>query len=172
MPRHEGFREGFARLEAGGSSGGSENEPVLLGKAVDDAEAERQFGPDDRHVNLLALSESGERIGPRDVDWRDSGDRRNTGIPGGADDLGDVSLTGETGDKRMLARTAANHQNSHVVKRFRGVSTLHGSEGSGDYLVDLDGRLRLESAFTCASLAHLYLPFDASHPRKGCDFRG
>jgi hypothetical protein len=115
VPRHEGFREGFARLEAGGSSGGSENEPVLLGKAVDGAEAERQLGPDDRHVNLLALSESGERIGPRDVDWRYSGDRRNTGIPGGAYELGHVSLTGETGDKRMLARTAANHQNSHVV---------------------------------------------------------
>jgi len=53
-----------------------------------------------------------------------------------------------------------------------GASMLHGCEGSGDYLVDLDGPLRLEFASTCASLTHLYLPFDASHPRKGCDFRG
>lgn len=53
-----------------------------------------------------------------------------------------------------------------------GVPIVHGFEGSGDYLVDLDGRLRLEFAFTCASLTHLYLSFDSSHPRKGCDVRG
>ena len=36
-----------------------------------------------------------------------------------------------------------------------GVWMLHGFEGGGDYLVDLDRGLRLEFAFTCASLAHL-----------------
>jgi hypothetical protein len=53
-----------------------------------------------------------------------------------------------------------------------GVSMPHDFEAGGDYLVDPDRRLRLEFAVTCASLTHLYSPFDPSHPRKGCDFRG
>ena len=58
-------------------------------------------------------------------------------------------------DERVLARAAADDQNSHCVKGLGRAIRLHAEWSGRDYFVDLDWGLRLESAFTCDSVTYL-----------------
>ena len=114
VPRHERLRECLARFEPRGRGGRSEEQPAFGRESIGDAEAQRQLGTDDGEVDLLAI---GERQSAR----RDRRDRRTPmrasraipGISGRGDDLADVAIGGETGDQRVLARAAAENENSH-----------------------------------------------------------
>ena len=64
----------------------------------------------------------------------------------------DGGVGGEPHDERVLPGALADDEKSH------GWSELQerpGKRAAADYFVDLDNNLRLESAFTCDSLAHL-----------------
>ena len=80
------------------------------------------------------------------------------GLPGAHTSSATSRSRGEPGDKRVLARAAAEDENSHVMNEFMGdARCCTVREDGGDYFVDLDGGLRLESALTCDSLAHLVI---------------
>ena len=58
--------------------------------------------------------------------------RGNPGIPRGAHQLADVAVGGKPGDQRVLARAAAEDQNSHDLKRFSACEQdAHGWRGRG-----------------------------------------
>jgi hypothetical protein len=42
----------------------------------------------------------------------------------------DITFSGEPRDERMLARAAANHENSHSVNSLRRKSQLHGGRAN------------------------------------------
>ena len=55
-----------------------------------------------------------ERVGIGEIDRRRSrASARDSGVPGRAHDLADVAIGGKPGDQRVLARAAAENQNSH-----------------------------------------------------------
>ena len=65
---------------------------------------------------------------------------------------------GQPGDERVLARAAADDENSHDLNGLAcETADRHDVARSADYFVDLDVELRLESAFTRDSLAYLVI---------------
>ena len=115
MARHERFRERLARFEPRGRGGRSEEQPAVVGEAIGDAEAQRQLGADDGEVDLLAFGERSERRRGRSESIGTVRARRgDPGISGRADDVADVAVARQPGDQRVLARAAADDQNSHV----------------------------------------------------------
>ena len=114
VARHERLRERLARLEPRRGRGRTEQQPAVGREAIGDAEAQRQLGADDGEVDLLALGERerGRRDRSRSTGSgaREPGD---SGIAGRGDDLADVALGGQPGDQRVLARAAADNENSH-----------------------------------------------------------
>ena len=62
------------------------------------------------------------------------------GLPGAHDDLADVAIGGETRDQRVLARAAAENENSHGRNDLARLTGLHGRRTvERDYFVDVDG---------------------------------
>ena len=62
-----------------------------------------------------------------------SGEARDAGIPGRADELADVAVGGESGDERVLARAAADDENSHCLNdlwRVTAIRTVRGRMGT------------------------------------------
>jgi hypothetical protein len=66
-------------------------------------------------IDLLAVSESqgGVRVG--EIDGRRAGELGNTGIPGRDQKFTDITFGSQPGDERVLARTAAENEKSHIV---------------------------------------------------------
>ena len=56
--------------------------------------------------------------------------RRNPGIARRADNLADVAVGDQPGDQRVLARAAADDQNSHCLKGLRACAGMHAQERS------------------------------------------
>ena len=85
-------------------------------KPIGDAEAQRQLRSDDGEVDLLARGKLQETRGVGKVSVHGAAERRHAGISGSADDLAPLALGKQAGSQRVLARTAAENQNSHDVK--------------------------------------------------------
>ena len=90
------------------------------------------------------------------------------GLPGARQDSPDVAVRGRPRDERVLARAAADDENSHAVKGLGRVTEVDGHARSADYFVDLDVELRLESAFTRDSLAYLVVWTMVASRAEGC----
>ena len=96
------------------------------GESIGDAEAQRQLRTDDGEVDLLALGERERARRDREMSTGNGpGERGDAGIARGADELADVAIGGEPGDERVLARAAADDENSHVMNDLRGDGRLH-----------------------------------------------
>ena len=62
------------------------------------------------------------------------------GLPGAHDELADVAIGEQPGDQRVLARAAAEDENSHCMNDLWRAIGLHARRcRSRDYFVDLDG---------------------------------
>ena len=87
VARHERLRERLARFEPRRGRRRTEEQPACRREAIGDAEAQRQLGPDDGEVDLLAIGER-ERAPPGRSRSTGSGAARarNPGIAGRADD--------------------------------------------------------------------------------------
>ena len=117
VSRHEGLRERFARFQLRRRRGRTDDRTAFGCENIDNAAAERHFGPDDGDIDILAHGD-GEQVGRvgrvgRDAP-RDSGYTR---VPGCAQDLGDGTFTRQLPRKRVLACAAADDENSHVNRR-------------------------------------------------------
>ena len=109
--------------------GRSEEQPARRGEPVGDAEAQRQLGSDDGEVDLFALGEGENCVRVRDVAGNRSGDPRDAGIPGRADELADVPISGEPGDERMFAAPPPMTR-TLIARRTYGVWRAAREEGS------------------------------------------
>src|SRR5439155_15346549 len=126
---------GLARLESGGRSCWTEDEMPGGGEPVHDAGAERQFGPDHREIDGLALGQRQQAVEIGRVDGTGSREPRDARVPGCAQELADISVARKPGYQRVLARTTADNENPPDVKDLGRERRLHPDR---DYLVDLD----------------------------------
>src|SRR5438552_9540294 len=115
MPRHEGFRERLARLESGGRSCWTEDEMPGGGEPVHDAGAERQFGPDHREIDGLALGQRQQAVEIGRVDGTGSREPRDARVPGCAEQLADLLVDLKPGYLRVLVRTTSAYENTPYV---------------------------------------------------------
>ena len=113
VTRHERFGEHLARFERGRRARGSEQQPSVGGKAVGDADTQRQLGPDDRQIDLFTRGEREDGIGIGQVGGDGARDLRDARIAWCADHFSDVTFDGETGRQRVLARAAPEHEHVH-----------------------------------------------------------
>ena len=83
---------------------------------------------------------SSERVRIGEIDGSGARERARSRVPGRADDLADVAIGGEPRDERVLARAAAENQNSHCLNGLGRVTALHGDERpSGTISLTLTG---------------------------------
>ena len=77
VPRHEGLCEGLAGFEPRRGGGRAEEQTPVSREAVGDADAERQFGADDRQIDLLALGQREQSpSGSAEIDRQDAAPAR------------------------------------------------------------------------------------------------
>ena len=83
------------------------------GESIGNAQTQRELRPDNGEVDLFSFSERprGFRVGQ--VDRHGAGKLGHTRVSGGGDDLADVAFRGQPGDQCVLARAAAENENSH-----------------------------------------------------------
>ena len=176
MARHERFCKRLARLEASGGRGRSEQQPAIIDETVGDSEAQRNFGSDDGEIDLLVLGERPGRFRVREINSRGPSQSADSRISRRGNNFPAVTFRGEPRDQCVLARAAAEDQNSHGMRYLWRLTGLHATVGGWEYFVDLAVELRLESAFTCDSLTCLLradifvIKFIAT--RRGCFARG
>ena len=133
------FANALLDLEPRGGRRRTEQQPAVGGESIGDAEARAAAsGPTtvrsicSRSASASSASRSARSIG----DGR--GERGDPGISGRADDVADVAIGGQPGDQRVLARAAADDENSHCANDL-GRATGCTTRCDGDYFVDLDG---------------------------------
>ena len=125
VARHQRFREGLARFKARGRGGWTEEQTSIGGKSIRDAAAERQFGSDDREINPLAFGELRHGVKVSGIDHGDFSLMRDARITGRADERADVRFGGKPRDEGMLARAAADDENSHGWCSLGAEAGLH-----------------------------------------------
>jgi hypothetical protein len=106
-----------------------EQQPAIVVEQIGEPEAQRQFGTDDGEVDLLAFGERADGVEVGEVDRKSAGQLGNTWISWCGDDFAHIALGGEAGDQRVLARAAAEDQNSHLENDLGGQTALHAGAG-------------------------------------------
>jgi hypothetical protein len=125
MASHERLGEGLAGFETRRGSGRSEQQSAIVDETVGDAQAERQLRPDDGEVDLFSFGERPRRVRIVQVDWGGTGELSDTRISGGGDNFANVSFGGQADHQGVLARTAAENKNSHLINELLRLIGLH-----------------------------------------------
>ena len=108
------FANALLDSRRGRGGGRAKQQPAGGGETVRNAQAQRQFGPDDREIDLLAIGEARSGIRVRDVAGNASAQSaRCRGCPGAQTSSPTSRSRGEPRDERMLSRAAADDENSH-----------------------------------------------------------
>ena len=118
MAGHEGFRERLARLETCGGGGRPEKQSSFRRKPIGDPAAERQFGTDDGQVDLLAIRKREDRVAIADIDGNGPGEACDARVSRSDQELANVAISVQPGGERVLARAAADYENSHYLNEL------------------------------------------------------
>ena len=110
---HEVFGEGLGALELRSSLGRSKDAKSPGTEQVDHASRQRALGSDHGQANLLLLSEICQRLDIGEIDVDQTRVTRGTAIARRNIDLLDPWALRQLPGQRMLAATAADHQNLH-----------------------------------------------------------
>jgi hypothetical protein len=112
------FREGLAGFQLCRSSGWSEQQSAVVRETIGDSQAEREFRSDDGEIDLFAFSERAGGLGIGQVDRHGAGQPGDAGISRRSQDVAAISLRCQPGDECVLARAAAEDQNSHGMNQL------------------------------------------------------
>ena len=124
MPRHEVFRKGLAGLQACGGGRWSKKRQPCRCEAIGNSQAERQLRADDRQVDSLASGQRQQAVDVGSADRFRAHKLPNTRISRGANEIRGAFVAGKPCNERVLARPAADDENSHSLKDLRCVQTL------------------------------------------------
>ena len=115
VARHERLRERLARFEARGRGGRPEEQPARRSaKRSATPRLSGSSGPTTvRSICSRSASVERARPGPARSTGTIRASRGDARVPGRADELADVAVDGQPGDQRVLARAAAENENSH-----------------------------------------------------------
>jgi hypothetical protein len=116
---HELLREHLARFEPGRALRRTEQEVSVFGKYVRNSTAQRQFGTDDREVDLFAAGEGGDGVGVCRIDGHAARDTADTGVPGCSDDVRNSAFGGQLPDQGVFASAVSDDKHSrgrHVLR--------------------------------------------------------
>jgi len=114
---HEIFRERLARFELRRQPPGTKDGAAASAEQIRDATRERCFGTNHRQVDAFLLSERQHRLRIAGVNWEGSVVSSDTGVSRRAQDLVNARILREPPTERVLARAAADNEDSHVSVR-------------------------------------------------------
>ena len=115
---HELLGEDLARLEPGGALHRSEQQIAARLERIRDPATQRQFGADNREIDLFAAHDLGDGTRIRRIDGNAARDAADAGISGSTNDLGNGAFGGQFPRQSVFAPPAADNQNSretHVL---------------------------------------------------------
>ena len=118
MLLHEALGEHFRAFETSRLASGTKNGEAPLGELVGDAERERQLGTHDRQIDLEIAGEVGQLLHLVRGDRHQVGHLLDSGVAGGAVEIGDSRALSELPAQGVLAAAAADDQNFHVSPKW------------------------------------------------------
>src|SRR5688500_1083656 len=122
MASHEVLRECLAPFEGGRGFGRTDDRASRYREDVNDAAAQRQFGPDDREVDGLSLGNRQQLPGGTDVGRQTTRNRGNSGVAWCANHRLDIGFAGEFPGEGVLARASSDDQNFHGFRLIGGLT--------------------------------------------------
>ena len=117
VPRHERLRERLARSRAARppAVGPNSSRPAAAKRSATPT-LSGSSGPTTVRSICSRSASASSASGRRDVDGDGAGQGGDARVPGRGHNLGDVAIGGQPGDQRVLARAAAENENSHRLE--------------------------------------------------------
>ncbi len=100
--------------------------PIQL-ETIDQAQAQRELGTDDGEVDALAPGKLGQAVNVRNRNLKELRVLSHSRVSGGSQQRRNGGIGCEAGKERVLAGSAADDENSHVMNGLRGI-VEHGAE--------------------------------------------